>query len=92
MANTITRVPSRTDGDVEFGLMMGSILGFVSDPSGDLCVALDYTGELSGLADWSHQERAEEETGLSAQEIADEAGVVIFRLRPGEDTAERITD
>jgi hypothetical protein len=70
--------------------MMGALAGFVTDPHGDLCLATQ-DGELSGLADWRWQEMAEEQTGQSTQEVADEVGVIIYRARPGEDEFTQVT-
>lgn len=87
-----TRTFHRSDEDVAFGIFLGGMLGYVSDPDGDLCLAIrSDNGELSGIADWSWQERSEEQTGQTTQEVADEVAVVIYRAHPGEETFTQVT-
>jgi hypothetical protein len=91
--STITRTFRRSDEDVQFALVMAAMLTpYVDDPEGDLCLAVDsHTGDLTGLANWHWQEQAESDSGLTAQQMADEVGIVIYRAKPGEETFTPVT-
>lgn len=91
--STIARTFRRSDEDVQFATVMASLLSpYLTDPEGDVCLAVDArSGELTGLANWEWQERAEADSGLTAQEMADELGIVILRAKPGEEEFSPVT-
>ena len=91
--STITRTFRRSDEDVQFAMVMAALTSpYLPDPEGDVCLAVDArTGDLTGIANWEWQEEAEEQSGLTAQQMADEVGVVILRAKPGEDVFTQVT-
>lgn len=91
--STTTRTFRRSDEDVQFAMVMTALTSpYLPDPEGDVCLAVDArTGDLTGIANWEWQEEAEEQSGLTAQQMADEVGVVILRAKPGEDVFTQVT-
>lgn len=91
--STTTRTFRRSDEDIQFAMVMTAFTSpYLPDPEGDVCLAVDArTGDLTGIANWEWQEQAERDSGLTAQQMADEVGVIILRAKPGEDVFTQVT-
>lgn len=68
-----TRTYARTDEDVQFSVFMGSLMGTVTDPDGELVLAIDpATGEVHAAADRVVHDQYLMVNGLASDEEAAE--------------------
>jgi hypothetical protein len=75
------RIPSRQDEDVEWGMAMADMLGFLPDgPDAPIIVSLNSDGTLAGVASESYHQEQVALSGRTEEELAAEVDVTIHHL------------